>query len=180
MHLAGEADARDFVRPKPTALHGLRNRHTTRTPPVLRMLLRPPDFRRGKRSVLLRGGGDDVPLLVKDQGASSARADVNPQYENVRPLSPTHRGAHDEVPHIKWPWEGEGTARLASVPQFFKVVFQEFEARGCKSHSTSSKRWRSHFCGCELLASRAGPSCIWKTILRCSASSCSSLVAICS
>jgi hypothetical protein len=53
------------------------DRLLTRAPPVGRILLGPGGARRRERCVVGRGRGDQVAVVVEDQRAGTARADVD-------------------------------------------------------------------------------------------------------
>jgi hypothetical protein len=82
MHLAGEADAGDIVRPSPSPLNCFGYGDAAGAPPVFGMLLSPANVRRGKWGVLLSGGTGDSALLIKNQCACPAGSNINAQSEN--------------------------------------------------------------------------------------------------
>jgi hypothetical protein len=78
MHLAGEADAGNIVRAGVSPLESLGYRYPAGTPPVFGMLLGPPDLRRSKCRVLLRGRAHDAAFLIENQSARPAGSNINP------------------------------------------------------------------------------------------------------
>jgi hypothetical protein len=77
VHLPGEADTGNVLRPKARVCQGLRNRDATGPPPVFRLLFGPSDLRGGKRRVFFGCGRDHVALFVQDQCARAARTHIN-------------------------------------------------------------------------------------------------------
>jgi len=78
VHLAGEADAGDFLCAKICARDSLANRDAGGTPPVFGVLLGPANLRRSEGLVFFGGGGDDAAVAVDDDGTRSSSTNVNP------------------------------------------------------------------------------------------------------
>jgi hypothetical protein len=77
VHLPGEADARDIFGAETGFGDGFGNGDATGTPPIFGMLLGPSDFWRSEGRVFFGCGCDDAPVLVDDESASSAGANVD-------------------------------------------------------------------------------------------------------
>ena len=77
MHLPGESDAGDLIGRHSRGGQGFPHRDPTGAPPVFGILFRPADLRRGKRRVFFGSGRDYAAVLVHNQGASAAGADVD-------------------------------------------------------------------------------------------------------
>ncbi len=54
VHLPGKADAGDFISAGSRGVESASNRHLAGSPPIVRILFRPPRLRRGERRVLFR------------------------------------------------------------------------------------------------------------------------------
>jgi hypothetical protein len=77
MHLAGQSHTGNFVRPDVGAAESFAYRNPAGTPPVLGLLFGPTDLGRGKRRVFFGRRGQQVPLLIEDEGARAASSNVN-------------------------------------------------------------------------------------------------------
>jgi hypothetical protein len=76
VHLAGESDAGDVIRAQARLGQGFVNRQPAGPPPVFRLLLGPANLRRSEGGMFLGGRCRHPALLVDDQRACAARADV--------------------------------------------------------------------------------------------------------
>jgi hypothetical protein len=77
MHLAGEPNARDLVRGNVGVAQCLANRDGAGPPPILGLLFGPSDLRRCERRVLFGRGCEYAALLIDDESARAAGANVN-------------------------------------------------------------------------------------------------------
>jgi hypothetical protein len=81
VHLAGKANACDFIIVKVCACQRFANGDTGGAPPVFGALFGPANLRRGEGLMLFGGRGDDAAIAIDDNDASPSGANVNP--ENV-------------------------------------------------------------------------------------------------
>jgi hypothetical protein len=77
MHLPGKSHAGNLIVAGFGRSESAPDGERAGSPPVARVLLRPPDLRRCEGRMLFRGGGDHVPLLVDEESASAAGADID-------------------------------------------------------------------------------------------------------
>jgi hypothetical protein len=77
MHLSGKSDAGDLIVAGFGRSESAPDGQRAGSPPVARVLLRPPGLRRCEGSMLFRGGGDHASLLVDEESASAAGADID-------------------------------------------------------------------------------------------------------
>ena len=77
MHLAGEPDAGDFIRGDAGAAQGFANRNRAGAPPVFGLLFCPADLWGREGRVLFCRGCEHAALLIDDEGACAAGANVN-------------------------------------------------------------------------------------------------------
>ncbi len=82
VHLAGKSYAGDVGALEIGLGERVPDGNAAGAPPVLRILLRPSDFRRGEVGVLFGCRCDHLAALVDDERAGSAGANVNAEQEN--------------------------------------------------------------------------------------------------
>jgi hypothetical protein len=80
VHLAGESNGSDVFAGKIRTPKGLANSDACGAPPVLGLLLRPANLGSRKRLMICRCGRNEPPVLVDDDGACAAGANVNAKY----------------------------------------------------------------------------------------------------
>ena len=106
VHLPGETNAGDVFSAQAGLRHRFAHGDAACAPPVFGMLLGPADLRGSKRRVLFGSGRDDAALLVDDQRACSAGANVNTEYVNGRLLS------------AGWKWNRRRFVSIADAEQW--------------------------------------------------------------
>jgi hypothetical protein len=77
VHLARKADGGDGVSCEARSLKRFTNRESGGAPPVTRILLGPAGLGAGEVGVLFRARGKDRAAIVEDDGAGSARSNVD-------------------------------------------------------------------------------------------------------
>jgi len=75
--LAGEAHASDVFSSEIRAAEGFADGDASGTPPVLGVLLRPPNVRRCKGSMIFIGGRHEAAAVIHHDGARASSANVN-------------------------------------------------------------------------------------------------------
>src|ERR1700682_1595774 len=79
MHLPAKPNRSNLACARACLLQAFRNRTASRSPPITRVLLRPPQFRGRHRRVLRRCRTQHSPRLVEQHCPCPAGPDVNPQ-----------------------------------------------------------------------------------------------------
>jgi hypothetical protein len=79
MHLPRETNAGNIFGSQLRLLHRPRNRDRAGAPPVARILFRPSDLRRNKRSMFLRRRRNNTSLPIYHERPRSAGSDINAQ-----------------------------------------------------------------------------------------------------
>jgi hypothetical protein len=83
MHLARKANGGDGFGRQTRTLNSLANRNRCGAPPVTRVLLRPSRLRTGEIRVLFRARGENRAVFVQNDGAGSARSDIDTKDGNT-------------------------------------------------------------------------------------------------
>src|SRR5262245_43960125 len=89
MHLSGKSNAGDLLLLNTGFGERLGNGNLCRTPPVIGILVRPTDSRRGKGLMFFSNGGKNPPMLVDNNCARTAGAYVdseNTRFHSVIPV----------------------------------------------------------------------------------------------
>ena len=88
MHLPGITDASNIAAVKARLLERLPYRDPAGTPPILRMLFRPPDLGRSKGCVLFRSRGDHAAMIVHDQRSCAPRPYIDAKKKDENSVRP--------------------------------------------------------------------------------------------